>query len=290
MLQHLQRAAAEALLDCHHDADHHRSVLTLGHPSRAVVEAAARAVARVAVEEIDLRAHRGVHPRFGAIDVVPFVPLSSTGSPLAPDAGPAALAAGLEHALQARQRFVRWAATELQLPCFVYGPERSLPEVRRTAFSELGPDEGPARPHPSAGACAVGARHALVAYNLWLAGCTLAVARQVAKRIRSPQVRALGLEVGAGPQVSCNLVDPMRLGPAPVYDLVERLVRAAGGTVARAELVGLVPLAVVLATPPERWEELDLDPQRTVEARMGSLPAGAIRRLPEEVRRRLPDG
>ena len=210
---------------------------------------------------IDLRRHEGVHPRFGAVDVVPFVPLEGDGSPARPGAD-------LGAALEARLRFARWAGEELGVPCFFYGPERSLPEVRRDAFTVLRPDTGPSHPHPSAGACAVGGRPALVAYNLWLATTELATARSVARHIRSATVRALGMAAGGTTQVSCNLVDPWLFGPADAFDAVRRLARAAGTRLVRAELVGLAPASVVGAVPSARLADLDLDPDRTVEARL----------------------
>jgi len=123
-------AGAPALLDLHSDQDHNRSVLTLAGPA-PVLEDAARAVARATLERIDLRLHQGVHPRLGSLDVVPFVPLGPTGSPCGPDGD-------LTPALEARRRFATWAGEELALPCFFYGPERSLPDVRREAFGRLG--------------------------------------------------------------------------------------------------------------------------------------------------------
>ena len=201
----IARAGSDALLDVHSDPDHHRSVLTLAGPGPDLEEAV-RAVARATVQRIDLRRHDGVHPRLGALDVVPFVPLGPDGSPGGPgiDLGPA---------LEARDRFAAWAGAELALPCFLYGPERTLPEVRREAFGRLAPDTGPPGPHPGAGACAVGARPVLVAYNVWLTTPDLAVARAVASAIRGPAVRALGLAVGGATQVSCNLIDPLAVGP-----------------------------------------------------------------------------
>ncbi|HZM31202.1 MAG TPA: hypothetical protein VFB77_11965, partial [Acidimicrobiales bacterium] len=124
-------AAGADLLDVHADAHHNRSVLTL------VGEDAPRAVARAAVERLDIRRHQGVHPRIGVVDVVPFVPLAG---------------ATLADAVGARDRFLAWAADDLGLPGFAYGPERSLPEVRRRAFADLAPSAGPPRPHLSAGA------------------------------------------------------------------------------------------------------------------------------------------
>ena len=246
------RLAAEAgptLLDAQHDAGHHRAVLTLGGPV-PLLEEAVRAVAGAAVALLDLGAHTGAHPRLGVVDVVPWVDLSAPRT-----VTPAAIAA--------RDRFAAWAGRELALPCFLYGPARNLPEVRRRAFVDLPPDTGPIRPHPTAGACAVGARSVLVAYNVWLArGVDLASARRIAAGLRGPAVRALGLDVGAHRQVSCNLLDPYTVGPAEVYDIV-----AAQVPVARAELVGLVPEAVLRVVRSSRWHELDLATSKTIESR-----------------------
>jgi glutamate formiminotransferase len=248
VLAALDAAAGRSSLDRHTDPHHHRSVFTLAGPQ---VEEAARALARVAVERIDLRRHDGAHPRLGALDVVPFVPLAGST---------------MDDAVGARDRFATWAGDELALPCFVYGPERSLPDVRRSAFTTVPPDRGPTRAHPTAGACAVGARPVLVAYNVWLAAdASPADARRVAAAVRDAQrgVRALGLEVGGRAQVSMNLTDPSRCGPADAYDAVARL-----ATIGGAELVGLVPEAVLAAIPPVRWAELDLARSRTIEARL----------------------
>lgn len=235
------------LLDVHADPDHNRAVLTLAGSEE--LEEAARAVATEAVHRIDLRAHVGVHPRIGALDVVPFVPLAG---------------ATLADAVAARDRFAVWAAARLDVPCFLYGPERSLPDVRRRAFVDLRPDTGPPVAHPTAGAVCVGARRVLVAYNVWLAPeAGVDVARSVAAAVRGPAVRALGLDVGGRAQVSTNLVDPVSVGPASVYDAVAALAPVAG-----AELVGLVPEAVLADVPPDRWAELDLSASRTIEARL----------------------
>lgn len=241
-VERIGRTAGPALLDVHTDPDHHRSVLTVVGPE------AARAVAAATVITVDLRRHAGVHPRLGALDVVPFVPLG--GQTLA-------------DAVAARDAMARWLADELAVPCFLYGPERTLPEVRRRAFVDLVPDVGPAAPHPTAGACAVGARPVLVAYNLWLAEPDVGRARAIARDLRGPAVRALGLDVGGEAQVSMNLVDPGAVGPADVYDLV-----AAAAPIARAELVGLVPESVLHAVDAARWTELDLAADRTIEARL----------------------
>ncbi len=257
VVDELARSAGATVLDVHSDADHNRSVLTLAGPD---LEAAVQALARRTVELIDLRHHHGVHPRLGALDVVPFVPLpDETGT-----------APTMADALAARDRFASWAADELGLPCFTYGPERTLPEVRRRAFVDLAPDTGPAAPHPTAGACAVGARGVLVAYNLWLDTTDVSSARTVAAAVRGPHLRALGLATGGVTQVSCNLVDPTVLGPAAAYDAVAAAAAPMHIAVTRAELVGLVPRSLVLAVPEARRAQLDLDLERTIEARLAA--------------------
>lgn len=235
-------AGGACLLDVHSDPHHHRSVLTL---AGAGVEAAARAVTIEAVRSVDLRGHVGVHPRLGAVDVVPFVPLGGSS---------------MDDAVGARGRFAAWAGGELGVPCFLYGPERTLPAVRRHAFSGLAPDTGPAVAHPTAGAICVGARPVLIAYNVWLAGgVPVSVARQIAREIRGPALRALGLDVGGRAQVSMNLLDPHRLTPADAYDAV-----AARAPVEAAELVGLLPAWALGAVPAARWAELSLSAEKAL--------------------------
>lgn len=247
VLAQLVASAGPDLLDTHTDADHNRTVFTL------VGEDAPRALARAAVELVDLRAHDGVHPRLGVVDVVPFVPL-----------GPATMA----DALAARDRFLAWLAATLGVPGFAYGPERALPEVRRLAFRGLVPDAGPPAPHPTAGASAVGARPVLVAWNVWLTEPDVDLARRVAKAVRSPHLRALGLPVAGGAQVSMNLVATDVVGPAEAWDRVAEL-----APVDRAELVGLVPRAVLGRTDRRRWAQLDLAEDRSIEYRLAHRAA-----------------
>ena len=247
VLDALRDSCEDALLDQHTDPDHHRSVFTLAGWD---VGEAARALTRCAVAHLDISTHHGVHPRIGVVDVVPFVPLFG--------ATPA-------DAVAARNRFASWAAETLKVPCFLYGTERTLPEVRRDAFTPaLAPDVGPRAPHPSAGAIAVGARPVLVAYNVWLETDDVDVARDVARRIRRPGVvRTLGLRCGDRVQVSMNLLDWRRFGPADAYDAVAAHTRPAGG-----ELVGLLPEAALGAVDEARWSQLDVSPTRTIEARL----------------------
>ena len=233
----LATAAGVDLLDVHVDTDHHRSVLTL------VGEGAPRRVATEAIRLIDLRRHHGAHPRLGAVDVVPFVPLS--GSP----------GSTMDDALGARDQYAAWSP----VPCVRYGgDEASLPELRRTAA-------GSVLPHPTAGVTAVGARRPLVAFNVWLDGESVRTARGIAAAVRSSAVRALGLEMAGGVQVSMNLIDPDVVGPAAAFDAIADRAR-----VRRAELVGLLPRSVLDAVPEDRWTQLDLDPARTIEARLAT--------------------
>ena len=246
VLSALVAASGRDLLDVHSDPFHHRSVFTL------VGVEAVRALSTAAVGRLDLGQHEGVHPRLGAVDVVPFVPLA--GSTMA-------------EALAERDRFAHWAAEALGVPSFLYGPERTLPEIRRRAWVDLPPDVGPDEPHPTAGAMCVGARPVLVAYNVYVRSVDLAGARHIASQIRGPYLRALGLQVGDRVQVSMNLIEPAIVGPAQAYDAVAR-----HAAVEEAELVGLVTEAVLYAIPRRRWAELDLGPERTVEFRLASRP------------------
>ena len=233
-------------------------MLTLGGAPEALL-ASVHDVALATLGLVDLRAHRGVHPRIGALDVVPFAP---------PEEGP------LEGALVAREAALSVLGS-LGLPCFRYGPlpdgtTRSLPEVRRDAFGRLSPDAGPRAPHPTAGAVAVGARQPLLAWNAWLSGATLPQARALAARLRSDHVRALGLPVREGTQVSCNLLDPARMTPAMVLERLCSLLPA-GTRVERCELVGLAPDAVLRAVPNDRWRELGLSEASSVSGRLAEL-------------------
>jgi glutamate formiminotransferase / 5-formyltetrahydrofolate cyclo-ligase len=250
LLAELARHAGDCLLDLHADAHHNRAVFTLAGDA---VLSAAEAICAEAVIRLDLRTHHGVHPRLGVVDVVPFVPI---GIPIGPDMD-------LTEALAARTAFTWFAASELSLPCFLYGPERSLPQIRSGAFTSLAPDAGPLTPDPRVGAVCVGARLPLVAYNLVLESDDLALAKEIARKIRSESIRALGLGVGGAVQVSCNLIEPWAKGPAQCYDAV-----AAFAPVRAAELVGLIADQVLRSTDEQRWAALDLDLSRTLEFRL----------------------
>lgn len=252
LLSSLIDAVGSGLLDLHTDADHNRSVFTLAGTD------APRRLAAAAVAALDITRHEGVHPRLGVVDVVPFVPLAGST---------------MTDALAARDAFAWWAADELAVPCFLYGPDRSLPEVRRRAWRDLAPDvtpAGTASPHATAGSMCVGARDVLVAWNVWL-DADLDTARDIARRVRTRSIRTLGLQTGRYVQVSINLVDPLAHGPSEAWDAVTYEAQSLGAVVMRSELVGLVPRAVLDATDQSRWEELDLSIDRTIEARLAAL-------------------
>jgi glutamate formiminotransferase len=263
-------ATGPALLDVHTDPDHHRSVLTLAGPPEEVAEAAL-ALARAAVGRIDLSVHAGVHPRLGAIDVIPFVPLT-------PEA--------MDVAVETARRWGDRAADELGVPVFLYGnadPQgRSLPDVRRTAFRGRRPDAGPPGPHPTAGAMAVGARPILVAINCELVGgpgaglgADLAAARAVARAVRErdgglPGVRALGFVLASKSraQVSMNLVDLAATGVETACEAVRREAGEHGRRVTAVELVGLLPAAELGRCSGEFVSWAGLSPDQTIEARL----------------------
>ena len=254
------------VLDRSSDPDHNRTVLTLAGPGPALVEAAV-AGALACARLIDLTRHRGVHPRMGALDVLPFVPLGRATvlrGAADPDLDCAALA------LRAGRRI----AEEAGIPVHLYGaaarrPERAaLPAVRGRGFEaalrsagqaprDAVPDFGGPGPHPTAGATAVGAREVLVAYNVDLAGADLELARRIASAVRErdgglPAVRAMGVALeGRGlVQVSMNLLDYRVTPPAAAFAAVADLAARAGARVVRSEVVGLLPAAALAGTDP----------------------------------------
>jgi len=249
-LEALERAITSVpgakLLDVQADAAHHRSVFTFVAPPGAAVEAALRAM-RVATERIDLTRHTGEHPRMGATDVVPFVPVRDVT---------------MDDCVALARRLAERAAAELGIPIYLYAraatrPERErLPDIRKGEFEGLSgrigqdaaadPDFGPKRMHPTAGATAVGARPFLVAFNVYLDTTDVALAKQIAKQIRTsggglPAVQANGFEVGGQAQVSMNLLDIDTTSPVTAFAAIEAEARRRGVGVARSEIVGLIP-------------------------------------------------
>jgi glutamate formiminotransferase len=234
------------LLDLHTDRSHNRSVYTFVGEPDAVAEAAFCAV-RTAVELIDLNRHFGVHPRMGAADVIPFVPLPGITHELC-----VALATGLGERV----------GRELQVPVYLYGDaatqsnRRDLPNIRRGEFEGLLnavqadatkiPDHGPAALHATAGATAIGVRSFLVAFNVALDTPDVRVAKEIARQIRTssgglPALQAKGFLVAGNAQVSMNLLDCNVVSPQTAFDMVKRLAGEEGVHVRESEFVGLVP-------------------------------------------------
>lgn len=262
------------LLDLHQDAVHNRSVLTLAGRPSSIVEAAFRAVARAA-ELIDLRQHHGEHPRIGATDVVPFVPLGSTTMEEC---------VALAHALGER------IGSELSIPVYLYAeaasrPERRwLPAVRAGEYEGLAraigedpsrrPDYGPLRLGP-AGATAVGARPVLVAYNVNLATGDLALAAEIARAVRESsgglaavQARAMRTDEPGVVQVSMNLLDVSVTPAQVVFAAVRQLAEARGVPVLGAELVGLGPLSMAGSAASSALGLRELGPDQIIESRL----------------------
>ncbi|MEE8593788.1 MAG: glutamate formimidoyltransferase [Candidatus Bipolaricaulota bacterium] len=250
-----------SVLDIHSDHDHHRSVFTTVGDNEQIADGAVALVGS-AVALIDLRTHCGVHPRIGAVDVIPVVPLGATE---------------MADCVAVAQHIGRTIADRWALPVYLYGMaarsahRSSLSWIRRGGFeglskklveSEKRPDFGPQQPHPTAGAVAVGARHLLVAFNVVLDTAEVAIARGIASAIREangglPGVKALGLSLASRnlaqvsmnltqvsrnlAQVSRNLADVTATTVPAAFQAVSREARRVGVRVLESEIVGLVP-------------------------------------------------
>jgi glutamate formiminotransferase len=250
--------AGAALLDRTSDADHNRSVLTLAGPPETIAAAAFAAVKKAA-DLIDLRSHSGVHPRIGAADVVPLVPLEDISLPEC-----AALAWRVGERI--------W--TELGIPVYFYEAAArrtecaDLAAIRRAA-GRLPPDLG-GKPHPTAGACVVGARKFLIAFNVDLDTTDLRIAQEIARRVRARSgglacVKALGLflESRGRAQVSMNLVDYEVTPLDAAFDAVRAEANRLGVAVAGTEIIGLVPRDAIGNFP--------VDPNAVLENRLRRL-------------------
>ena len=270
----LRSAPGLRVLDVQSDRDHNRSVLTVAGDDDAL-RAGLLALFAVAVERIDLRAHQGEHPRLGAVDVVPFIPVEDATMA---DCVALARAVGQE------------AAARHGLPVFLYEEaataphRRNLEDIRRGQFEGLAekmrdplwaPDFGPAAPHPTAGASVVGARMPLIAYNINLGTADLEVARRIAKAIRHStggyrHVKAMGvmLEQRKLAQVSINMTDFKRTPLHRVFETVRSEAERHGVHVVGSEIVGLVP-AEALFDAAEHYLRLEaFSPEQVLERKM----------------------
>lgn len=261
------------LLDHSSDWDHNRSVITIAGPPTAVVEGLFRAVA-LAAQTINLFTHGGVHPRLGATDVVPLIPIQNCT---------------LTDCVHLAQGLGQRIGTELNLPVYLYEaaatrPERrNLADVRRGEFEQLVqeihlphrvPDYGPAQVG-AAGAVIVGARQFLIAYNVFLHTDDVTTAKRISKAIRAsnggfPAVKAMGLLVNGQAQVSMNLVDYTQTPLHTVFDAIVRLAAAERVTVDRSELIGLIPQTAVVQAAAHYLKLPELTTLRMVEPAIGA--------------------
>jgi glutamate formiminotransferase len=259
------------LADVHADPDHNRSVFTfLGSPH--AVEEAAVALAAAVLTRVDMREHHGIHPRIGALDVLPFVPLRELA---------------MDDVVAIARRVGERLGREHGVPVYFYGAaatrteRRAVRDIRRGEYEGLAarladpawcPDCGPAVFHPRGGAMAIGARDILVAYNIWLDSSDLSAAKAIASAVREssgglPCVQALGLplERRGLVQVSMNLLDYRRTGIARAYDAVAAEAARRGIPIKRAELVGLAPRAAFEGRAPASVGLPDLTDARYLE-------------------------
>jgi glutamate formiminotransferase len=268
------RSAGARLLDVKPDAAHNRTVYTFAGEAGAV-RAGVLALFDRAVEAIDLRRHSGEHPRIGAVDVVPFVPIEG-----------ATMADCVDLAKQVAQE----VSTRHSLPVFLYeeaatsAARRNLEDIRRGEFEGLAakmarpewtPDFGPGAPHPSAGASVVGARMPLIAYNINLATNRLEVAKKIAAAIRHSSggfryVKAMGiaLEDRGIVQVSMNLTNHEKTPMFRVFEVVKREAARYGVNVLESEVVGLVPAAALVSTAEYVLQLERFDPKQVLETKL----------------------
>jgi glutamate formiminotransferase len=261
------------LLDQTSDADHNRSVFTFAGEPDAVARAA-HALVDVSLREIDMRTHKGEHPRLGAVDVVPFVPISGIA---------------MNECVALAHRFGREVAAKHRVPVYFYAnaalrPDRAkLGDIRnKVQYEGLAgalatthvPDAGPATFNERAGGVVVGARPFLIAFNIELDSTDLALAKRIAKEIREssgglPAVQALGFALTDPPrvQVSMNLLDFRTTSLATVWREVEARATAAGVKVLRGELIGMVPLDAALQVGGDALRLDGFDRTRVIEAR-----------------------
>jgi len=261
------------LLDQTSDADHNRSVFTIAGEPEAVL-AAAHALTDVAFAEIDMRTHKGEHPRLGAVDVVPFVPISGIT---------------MNEAVALAHRFGEEVGAKHGVPVYFYAnaarrPDRvKLGDIRnKTQYEGLAeamptthvPDTGPRTFHARAGGIVVGARPFLIAFNIELDTTDLKLAKKIAKEIRESSgglagIQALGFELSGPPrvQVSMNVLDFHVTSLAKVWHEVETRAAAAGATILRGELIGLIPLDAALQVTADALKLDGFDRTRVIEAR-----------------------
>lgn len=270
VLRALAEACGPSLVDVHADGDHHRSVFTLAGPGPRDACVGARALAAAVAGHLTIADHEGEHPRFGALDVVPFVALGGTNTEKA-------------QAAQEARAFGAWWADNYAVPVFLYDdadPQgRDLPHARSHGFKARKPDFGPGTPNSKLGATAVGARRVLVAINCALVTRDVAIARKIARMLRERDgglrgVRALGFYLPdvRRAQVSMNLTDIDYTGIQDACLTVRSMAQRFGTDVAGVELVGLVPRRELDRCSDDFLTWSRIDATSTIEARVGHGP------------------
>ncbi len=257
-----------AVLGFESDADHHRSVITFAGDPESVLEAAIRAAGKAA-ELIDLRQHSGVHPRAGAADVVPFVPLAGST---------------IEECVALAHRAGAEIWRRFHVPVYFYEaaamfPDRQrLERVRRPGFDGRPPDVGDIAEHPTAGAVMVGARRFLIAYNINLATSNVDIAKQIAAKVRESSggfhyVKAMGLHLHTHglAQVSMNLTNFAAIPLDALYAAVEVEAARLGTSIAESELIGFIPRAAFEQSPAFFRRTRGFDDSRIIESRIDRL-------------------
>lgn len=251
-----------SVIDWSSDRDHNRSVVTFIGDAKAVQDAVL-AAAGVAIALIDIREHSGVHPRLGVVDVIPIIPLEDIT---------------MDACIDVSLNISRALAQTYSLPVFAYEfaskERRTLPFIRKNAFTSIAPDFGPALPHPTAGASTVGAREPLIAFNVVLASPTGTEAHCIARELRSGGssklhgVRALGLtlESSRQSQVSVNIVDTVATTPWDVFEYVRARAAELGTYAVRSELIGVMPGYAAFKILADSIQCLELRPSQVLMA------------------------
>ena len=273
----IEHIAGVHLLDRSSDPAHNRSVFTFAGDAQPVADAVL-ALFETAVAAIDLRSHSGAHPRLGAIDVVPFIPISG---------------ATMTDCVALARTTAAAVASRFKIPVFLYeeaastDARRNLADIRRGEFEGLAaklalpewqPDYGPPRPHPTAGAAAIGARAPLIAFNVNLATGRLETAKAIAAAVRHssgglPFVKALGiaLEHRGVAQVSMNLTNYEKTSIVRVFEAVRHEAERHGTSVLESEIVGLVPEAALPPDPEQSLQLAGFNPNQVLEHRLKEM-------------------
>ena len=274
IVNELQKILGPRLLDCSSDPSHNRTVLTMaGHPS--ILRQGLIRLFEVTTDLIDLSTHKGEHPRIGAVDVVPIIPLKNSSK---------------KDCLRFAKELGQTVSQRFCLPVYLYEDSSTNPETRRLENIRSGglkglsdrmneelwsPDFGPAKPHPKAGISVIGVRKALIAFNINLKSEDILLARQIAKTVRAssgglPHVKALGINLAdrGRVQVSMNLTDYNKTSLTTVFSFVKRVAQKEGASIHSSELVGLIPADAINSSQLSELGVSNFKPDQILEERL----------------------